>query len=186
MSVVSHLETCPVVPGLCELCNLTFLASHIHITAAVPNTQEIELRVCALHTFHFSLSTIHFSWCPAERFHITPPIEITLRTIFQRIDTQAVEVSLIAVTSHRLPCYIFSVWRELRILVVAGILHSRILVYSLIGLGVRGITLRSNIAFGLAEIPGLTCTYIIQIDIRVGRCRIVDTHLFATGVCDSL
>ena len=73
LSVVGHLQTRPVGPVFRQLGHLTLLAGTVHIAAAVPDAQEVELRIRSLHL-------LAVDGCPTEGIDIALPVDIALGT----------------------------------------------------------------------------------------------------------
>ena len=143
----------------------------VDVNATVPYCQERE-------SFRVGI--------PEIRVHVSVKRlgHILLLACLDGIDAKSVAVSLIAVASHALPCYVLSVGRELRVCVVTRIvLEVFLAVYCLILHCLCRVNLWCHIVGWLAKISGLLCVDVIEIDVRIGRNGIIYTRFLATGIC---
>ena len=106
-----------------------------------------------------------FLWSPAEGLYVALPVYVALLAGLHVVDAQTVQVCLIAIACHRLPCNLGAVRRELGILVVAWVGSLCVAVDALVSLSVAGVALRGDIALRLTEVLRRFGLYIIKVDV---------------------
>ncbi len=103
------------------------------------------------------------------------------------VEAEALAVTLITIAGHGEPGHVASVGRELRVLVVTRhVLQVLFCIDGLCAQRLGGLNLRSHIVSRLAEVRRRARTYIIYIDVRVGRNRVSHACLLAAGIGNAL
>ena len=149
VAIVGKGYTSVVSPLVGNLFYLTLEVSLVEIESSVPNTDEGKALVVLV---------------PYEAFNIGIELirNVVLLACGEFINTEAVAVALVSITSHALPCNVLTISRELRVSVIARIVFQVFRsIYSLMLHTLSGIYLRRNITSLLAEVLSLMCTYIV-------------------------